>query len=143
MQSLFEVHTLKGGQWQIDSTYSDKDSAIDTAKQLYGEKAYQAVKVVKDVFDPKTNASKELVIFDTSKTVKKEAAPPAEEAASPAPKSQDKPHVEPRQRNRPKPKESATGTVLKAVMWLILILGGGLLVIWGLIKFSNILDRLL
>lgn len=143
MQSLFEVHTLKGGQWQIDSTYSDKDSAIDTAKQLYGEKAYQAVKVVKDVFDPKTNASKELVIFDTSKTVKEKAPPPAEEAASPGPKSKDKPHVEPRRRNRPKPKESATGTVLKAVMWLILILGGGLLVIWGLIKFSNVLDRLL
>ena len=65
MATLFEVHTLKGGTWMIDSTYPDREAAIDVAKSLHGEKRFEGVKVVKDMFDPKTNASKEIVIYDT------------------------------------------------------------------------------
>ena len=50
-QSLFEVHTLKGGQWVIDSTYPSRDSAIEVAKSLYGEKRFDGVKVIKDTFE--------------------------------------------------------------------------------------------
>ena len=66
-RSLFEVHTLKGGQCIIDSTYPDKDSSIEVAKQLYGEKRFQGVKVIKDTYDAKTGKGKEIVVFDTSK----------------------------------------------------------------------------
>ena len=51
-QSLYEVHTLKGGQWVIDSTYPDRESSIEVAKQLHGEKRFDAIKVIKDTFDP-------------------------------------------------------------------------------------------
>ncbi len=47
-QTLFEVHTLKGGQWQVDSTYQNRDQAIEVARGLFGEKVYQGVKVIQD-----------------------------------------------------------------------------------------------
>jgi len=75
-RSLFEVHTLKGGQWIIDSTYSDRDSAIEVAKQLYGEKRFQGIKVIKDTFDAATGDGKEIVVFDTSKAPRDKAPPP-------------------------------------------------------------------
>jgi hypothetical protein len=84
MATLFEVHTLKGGKWMVDSTYPDREAAIDVAKSLHGEKRFEGVKVIKDMFDPKTNASKEIVIYDTSKPVAERAAPPPKEEKAPA-----------------------------------------------------------
>ena len=56
-QSLYEVHTLKSGQWVIDSTYPDRESSIEVAKSLHGEKRFDAIKVIKDTFDPKSESS--------------------------------------------------------------------------------------
>lgn len=142
MESLFEVHTLKGGQWQIDSTYREREIALDTAKQLYAEKQYQAVKVVKDTFDPRTNASRELVIYDTSKNTAEGPAPRAAAArADPPARPASRPDPEPRRRGRPAPQKSDTSVVLRAVIWLIVILVGGLLIIWGLVNLSYILEQ--
>lgn len=47
-QTLFEVLTLKGGQWQVDSTYQQRDEAIEVARSLFGEKVFQGVKVIQD-----------------------------------------------------------------------------------------------
>jgi len=76
MPTNFEVHTLRGGVWQIDSTYQQREPAIEIAKQLYGEKRFEAIKVIKDDFDPKTNKGKEIVIYDTAKPQAERKAPP-------------------------------------------------------------------
>lgn len=86
MPTNYEVHTLKGGVWQIDSTYPQREPAIDTAKTLYGEKRFEAIKVIKDDFDPKTNKGKEIVIYDTTKPqAEKKAPPPKEEPKAAGP----------------------------------------------------------
>lgn len=130
-RSLFEVHTLKGGQWIIDSTYPDKESSIEVAKQLYGEKRFQGVKVIKDTYDAKTGKGKEIVVFDTSKAPREKpptqsasvepeppaaAVRPAGSAANPVKKSKGNKDV---------------AVAIKAVMWLILILAGAAALIFG------------
>ena len=76
-QSLYEVHTLKGGQWIIDSTYPDREASIEVAKQLHGEKRFDGIKVIKDTFDTKTGQGKEIVVYDTSKAPRDKTPPPA------------------------------------------------------------------
>jgi hypothetical protein len=142
-QSLYEVHTLKGGQWVIDSTYPDRDSAIEVAKQLYGEKRFDGVKVVKDTFDPKTGEGKEIVVFDTSKAPREKTPPPppaakAAEAAAPA----AKPAVEPRARQRYKKEHHKDISVaVKASLWLTVILIGGLGILYLIIKAGDMMGK--
>jgi hypothetical protein len=128
MATLFEVHTLKGGKWMVDSTYPDRDAAIDVAKSLHGEKRFEGVKVIKDTFDPKTNASREIVVYDTSKPVfAKGSAAPAKESKAPA-KADKKAEVD--FKGGPAHKAASQGSPLTKVVLLIcvlLLLGAGLL----------------
>lgn len=130
-RSLFEVHTLKGGQWIIDSTYPDKDSSIEVAKQLYGEKRFQGVKVIKDTYDAKTGQGKEIVVFDTSKAPREK--PPIQTAAA----EQEPPTATARPTGPAAPAGKTSkgnkdvSVALKAVMWLVLILAGAAALIFG------------
>jgi hypothetical protein len=118
-RSLFEVHTLKGGQWIIDSTYPDKDSSIEVAKQLHGEKRFQGVKVIKDTYDPKTGQGKEIVVFDTSKAPREKPSlqPPAAASEAPAATARPSPTA-----GKTSKGNKDISVALKAVMWLVLIL---------------------
>ncbi|WP_323798159.1 hypothetical protein [Nisaea sp.] len=125
VQTLYEVHTLKSGNWAVDSTYPDRDTAIDVAKSLHGEKQFQAVKVIKDTFDEATGNGKEIVVFDTTSKVNRDKTPPAAPeqpataAAAPA---------------RPAPARNVKGKntkgdyamAAKVTLLLVLILVGGL-----------------
>lgn len=140
MPPNFEVHTLKGGVWQIDSTYQQREPAIDTAKQLYGEKRFEAIKVIKDDFDPKTNKGKEIVIYDTTKPQAERKVPPPKEepkAAAPAPKADvDFKGGGPKKGAKP---ETA---LAKYVVLLGVVLLGGLALLFGLSQLSGILAKL-
>tara|TARA_E500000305_G_scaffold11121_1_gene7532 strand:- start:348 stop:773 length:426 start_codon:yes stop_codon:yes gene_type:complete len=122
VQTLYEVHTLKSGNWAVDSTYPDRDTAIDVAKSLHGEKQFQAVKVIKDTFDEVTGSGKEIVVFDTTSKVNRDKTPP------PAP---EQPAAAPA---RPAPARAVKGKntkgdyamAIKVTLLLVLILGGGL-----------------
>jgi hypothetical protein len=139
-QSLYEVHTLKGGQWVIDSTYPDKDSSIEVAKQLHGEKRFEGIKVIKDTFDPKTGQGKELVVFDTSKTARERPAPP-----SPAAKAADAPAAAApaaaAARTKKKPKNQDVSVALKATGWLLVIVIGGLGVLFLINKAGALFSQ--
>ena len=144
MQTVFEVHTLKGGQWLIDSSHQTREAAMEAAKLLHAEGHLQGVKVIKDSLDEKTGMSKELVVFDTSKAPKAAAAP------AEAPKAPAKPDpkagaadAKPAAAGDAKApsadagkKDSSTGTALKAIMWLVLlmVLAGGVLYLTGGLK---------
>lgn len=142
MPTNYEVHTLKGGVWQIDSTYPQRDPAIETAKQLYGEKRFEAIKVIKDDFDPKTNKGKEIVIYDSAKGgAEKKPPPPKEEpkSAAPAEKKSDVDY-----KNAPHkaaPAKSQTSLV-KAILLLGLVLLGGLGALFGLSQLTAFLGKL-
>ncbi len=140
-QSLYEVHTLKGGQWVIDSTYPDKETSIEVAKQLHGEKRFEGIKVIKDTFDPKTGQGKELVVFDTSKAPKDRPAPPPPAAAKQA--AADAPAAAPAAaaRTKKKPKNQDVSVALKATGWLVAIVIGGLGVLFLINKAGALFSR--
>ncbi|MCR9070626.1 MAG: hypothetical protein NXI18_02815 [Alphaproteobacteria bacterium] len=141
-QSLFEVHTLKGGQWVIDSTYPDRDASIEVAKQLHGEKRFEGVKVIKDTFDPKTGQGKELVVFDTSKAPKERpAAPPPAAAAgkTDAPAATAAPAAAPRPKKNQKNQD--VSVALKATGWLVAIVVGGLGVLFVINKAGDLFSK--
>ncbi len=144
-QSLYEVHTLKGGQWVIDSTYPDRDSSIEVAKQLYGEKRFDGVKVIRDTFDPKTGEGKEIVVFDTSKAPREKSPPkqaPAAKAAAEAAATAAKGSAEaPRPAARPKAGNKDVSVAIKAVLWLTVILIGGLGVLFLISKAGDLMDK--
>lgn len=139
MPTNFEVHTLKGGVWQIDSTYQQREPAIDCAKQLYGEKRFEAIKVIKDDFDAKTNTGKEIVIYDTSKPQAERKAPPPKEEPKTA--AAPKADVDFKGASK-KPAAKAETALAKYVVLLGVVLLGGLALLFGLSQLSGILAKL-
>ena len=123
VQTLYEVHTLKSGNWAVDSTYPDRDTAIDVAKSLHGEKQFQADKVIKDTYDPATGNGKEIVVFDTTSKVNREKAQPqaAEQPAAAAPM-----RSAPVRGKKGKNTKGDYAMAIKVTLLLVLILGGGL-----------------
>lgn len=143
-QSLYEVHTLKGGQWVIDSTYPDRDTSIEVAKSLHGEKRFDAIKVIKDTFDPKTGKGKELVVFDTSKAPREKSspAPAAAKVAEAAAATAAKGPSEPRPAGKPaKGRSQDVSVAVKAALWLTVILVGGLGVLFLITKAGDMMGR--
>jgi hypothetical protein len=140
MATNYEVHTLKGGTWQIDSTYSQRDAAIDTAKQLYGEKRFEAIKVVKDDFDPRTNQGKEIVIYDTTKPQPEKKGPPPKEEAKPA-VAEKKANVD-FKGGHIKAKPASSGTMVKYILLLGVVLLGGIAALFGISQLAGVLNKL-
>ena len=122
----YEVHTLKGGRWVVDSTYQNRETALDLARPLHGEKQFEGIKVIRDTYDRETDAARETVIYDSSKPVKDKAAP-AEPDSKEAVESGPKADVDFKGGSRPTPKKTSDhGVALKAVLWLVAILVAGL-----------------
>jgi len=138
MPILYEVHTLKGGNWMIDSTYSDRDKAVDTAKQLYAEKRFEGVKVIKDDYDSDANQGREIVIYDTSKPAT-ERRTLVKEAPKAAPPADGKADVDFKHRKHNAGAKAEVSVFLRSVIWLLVILGAGITIIWLLFAFTDFL----
>jgi len=64
--TTFEVHVQRGGQWTIHQTYKghQREEAVEEAKVQLSERSdFQAVKVVREIFDPDSGIFKDSVIF--------------------------------------------------------------------------------
>lgn len=141
MPTNYEVHTLKGGVWQIDSTYPQRDPAIETAKQLYGEKRFEAIKVIKDDFDPKTNKGKEIVIYDSAKGGAEKKPPPPKEEPKSSSASGKKGDAD--YKNAPhKAAAKSSNSLVKAIILLGVVLLGGLAALFGLSQLTAFLGKL-
>ena len=64
-ETTYEVLSLKGDEWQTDTIYSDRDEAIEAARNLHGDPHIDGAKVISEVYDDKTGGSKETTIFNT------------------------------------------------------------------------------
>jgi hypothetical protein len=111
------------------------------AKQLYGEKRFDAIKVVKDDFDPKTNKGKEMVIYDSAKPQAEKKAPPTKEEAKPAAAPDKKADVDFHGHGKSAAKKSENSLV-KAILWLVVLLVGGLVALYGLAQLGGFLGKL-
>ena len=67
MQVSYEVYTLAGGRWLLDSRYDDeaKDVAIDEARALARRDRIEATKVVQEDYDEGTHVVREWTVYST------------------------------------------------------------------------------
>ena len=137
-QTQFEVLTLKNGDWQTDTHYSDREEALDEARNLYGQGHLDGVKVIGEIYDDRTGESKEQTIFDTTKKVTVKSK--NDESAGAVPPREGR--VKAGTRSQPK-KSSDFMVAFKAAFWLLLILAGGLVFLYGFDSLSAFLNKVM
>ena len=135
-ETTYEVLSLKGDEWQTDTIYSDRDEAIEAARNLHGAPHIDGAKVISEVYDDKTGGSKETTIFNTTTKIKAKQGQPESKA-----------DITPRRRGRP-PTDKGKNTgrkdllvAVKAAFWLLLILIGGLGALYGFEGLNNFLNK--
>ncbi len=119
----FEVYSLRGGHWNLDSVYDDRGLALNEARHLFKRRREKGVKVVKENYDDETNKSMPTTIYREGEGVKKHISKVLE-------KTNQRQRIEP---SRPK-KEDAPGFVRHVVI-LVLSIGGILLALIALAVF--------
>ena len=140
-QTLYEVLTLKGGHWIVDSTYSNLDGAIEVARGLHGEKHYDGVKVIKDNFDSTTGDANETIVYDSNKIVR-----PSATAQAPSYEDKEEKKVAGgRLTKTAAPADGKSGNsdltfAVKALILLAIILGGGMGILFGVDYLTALLN---
>lgn len=136
-ETTFEVLSLKGDEWQTDSIYSNREEALEAARNLYGDPHMDGSKVISEVYDDETGRSKETTIFNT--TTKIEAKKSSPEKNSPVPAREGR--VTSRKSQKvTRGKDSMIA--VKAAIWLFLILAGGLAVLYGFEGLNAFFNKL-
>jgi hypothetical protein len=59
----YEIQVFKGGKWEFDSYFDDRDSAMSDADQLAADVRIQGVRALKENYDQSTNVATCDVIF--------------------------------------------------------------------------------
>ena len=136
-ETTFEVLSLKSGEWQTDSIYSDREEAIEAARTIYGDPHMDGAKVIGEVYDDKTGKSKESTIFNTTTKIK--AKQLNAENNSPVPPRQGRVSSK---KARPLVRGKDAMVAVKAVIWLLLILAGGLGVLYGFEGLNSFFNKL-
>ncbi len=54
MLVIYEIHTLRGGEWKIDSIFDDRDLALQEGHRIEQSNRFSAVRVVEETFDEAT-----------------------------------------------------------------------------------------
>jgi hypothetical protein len=136
-ETTFEVLSLKSGEWQTDSIYSDREEAIEAARAIYGDPHMDGAKVIGEVYDDETGKSKESIIFNTTTKIKAKQSSP--ENNSPVPPRQGRVSSK---KVRPLARGKDAMVAVKAAIWLLLILAGGLGVLYGFEGLNNFFNKL-
>jgi hypothetical protein len=86
MQVSYELHAQSKGGWHIERVLSGgtKEAALDEARHLYAEPGITGVKVVCEKYNPETNDSSEMVVYDTTKGIGEKVEVKQQPAARPA-----------------------------------------------------------
>lgn len=76
MKVTYELHAQSKGRWYIERVLSGgtKEAALDAARHLYAEPQISGVKVVCEKYNPDTNDSSEVVVYDTTKGIGEKVA---------------------------------------------------------------------
>ena len=136
-ETTFEVLSLRSGEWQTDTIYSDREEAIEAARNLYGDPHMDGAKVISEVYDDETGKSKESTIFNTTTKIK--AKQSSLENNSPVPARQGR---VPSKKLKPVARGRDAMVAVKAAIWLLLILAGGLGVLYGFEGLNRFFDKL-
>ena len=108
------------------------------SRNLYGQGHLDGVKVIGEIYDDQTGTSKEQTIFDTTKKVTVKSK--NDESAGAVPPREGR--VKAGTRSKPK-KSSDFMVAFKAAFWLLLILAGGLVFLYGFDSLSAFLNKVM
>jgi len=134
----YEIQIFKGGKWEFDSHFDDRDSAMSDADQLAADLRIQGGRVLKENYDQDTNVATCDVIF----TRMRKKNGPGDNRQGPQKVSYNKPKpagthgVRPRPKNRERPTKKSGSPVLALVTFALIILVGGVATMFGLGGFS-------
>jgi hypothetical protein len=70
--SSFEVISLKGQKWEIESIVDNKEEALERAQESIRSKHFSAVKVLEERYDEETGKTQNFVVFNKKKALIKE-----------------------------------------------------------------------
>lgn len=59
----FEIHIFRQGRWKIDSIFDDFELAVFDARRMSESKRYAGVRVIEEIFDEDTGATKTRTVF--------------------------------------------------------------------------------
>ncbi len=122
----FEVHSLRNGNWYIDSVYDDREQALHEARDLLDRRHQRGVKVIQENYNDENGTSISRTIF-------------TEERGSEKPKSgRDKPSPPLRAAAPPQKKKEESGFI-RYIVILVLSVGGILLTVIGLLAIFIIM----
>lgn len=122
---LFEVHSLRNGNWYIDSVYDDREQALHEARDLFERRHHRGVKVIQENYDDESDISISRTIFTEEKGVDKP------KYRRQMPDSPVRPAV-------PRRKKGDSDFV-RYIVILVLSVGGILLTVIGLLTFLIIM----
>lgn len=63
----FEIHTLKADRWMITNIDMSEEEAVLQAKEMYALENLDAVKVIRESYDPDTNEARERTIYSAKR----------------------------------------------------------------------------
>ena len=129
----YELLSLRGGSWVIESVFDNKDVALHEARRLLESRHQKAVKVIEETYDADTDDTKARVVFSR--------------------KNEEKPRQKPREENEEKSdtdskaapaarKKQGDPAFMKYILILVFSVGGILfgaiaLVFWYLQALGN------
>ncbi len=63
MLVIYEIHTLRDGDWKIDSIFDDRDLALQEGHRIDHSNRFSAVRVVEETFDEDTEKGSTRTIY--------------------------------------------------------------------------------
>ncbi len=122
---LFEVHSLRNGNWYIDSIHDDRGQALHEARDLLDRRYQRGVKVIQENYDDENDISILRTIFTAEWGVNK-------------PKYRRQTPDSPVRSAVPR-KKKGNSDFVRYIVILVLSVGGILLAVIGLLAFLIIM----
>ncbi len=129
--TVFEIHTLKGGSWKIDSIFDDRELAVMEGERVGRSRGFEEVRVVEETFDEETelggirtiyrtvrDKEKKMVVVDAPEPRSAPARAPSDNDEGPSAEVLEQLRLRRRVRKRTPPKKSFAGQVfIKALIF--------------------------
>ena len=132
----FEIYTYRESKWKMDSVFDDRELAMYEAKKIAEGSRFSGVKVIEENYDETTNLTTTQTLYrgGAAKTEKKKPAAKTARAGARAGATR-----EPSRKRGTKPRNSKKkSSVLVPVLVLLVLLLGGVALLFGLQHFSSL-----
>ncbi len=116
-ETSFEVQSFKDGGWKTEAVCRDKQDALAQARDILSGRHANAAKVIEETFDSETGNSRYKIVFKEEKGAEKK----------PKYRKIDRKKSEPAIKTAPAPKRKKKESATKAIVRLVVVLGGLLL----------------